>query len=191
MSCLLIFAATKGYPKEIRDAFVYVGWPLDDNIILTLPTKMDPKSMISIGPDAKTDVEYCPEDSSFFCFISASYSFSVPKHWQPGQTSWEYRGQRFEVIQDGRTVQFFGCSTSDVVLIRASPKPVPKTGLWEDAFFYYSRTHGLLGFGLIPSLAKKKLPPDETSVGGWWLVNTLGFGATIAEEEAWPDCRRP
>ncbi len=187
-----LFAAVFAHAKDIHDAYVYVGWPLYDTMILSRPTATDPKATFSNGRgDAISDLEYCSDESPFFCFESRTYTFAVPKRGLPEQKAWEFGGWRFEVIQDRRTVQLVGCSTSDVALIRATSKPDVTEAMSEDAFFYYSRTHGLLGFGLIAGLAKTRPPASDPDAGGWWLANTLGFGATITEADAWPDCRQP
>lgn len=171
------------------NSYEYVGWPLDDSVTLTLPTADNRVGrLIMAKGHAVADVEYCNDDSRYYCFVSSTYTFGVPKLRQSDETFWDFKGYRFEVLQDRRTVQFFGCRTSDVALIRAVAKTLAEASVSEDAFFYYSKTHGLLGFGLIPSLAVTKLPPAITSAGGWWLQSRLGFGATITEDKAWHSC---
>lgn len=175
---------------EFSGDFVYLGWPLHDTVILSRPDKAVPTGEYSTGAgDAVAAVRYCGESSPYECFVSSAYTFSVPKHWREGQTVWEFEEQVFEVIQEGRTVQLFGCRISDVALIRATTKPAPDRSASPDAFFYFSKTRGLVGFGMIPQLAKTKLPPADTMAGGWWLVNRLGFGATVTEDEARMSCR--
>lgn len=186
----LLTGAQTAWADEFSGDYVYLGWPLYDTVILSRPDKAVPTGEYSTGVgDAVAAVRYCDEKSPYYCFVSSAYTFSVPKQWRGGQTAWEFEEQVFEVIQDGRTVQLFGCRISDVALIRATAIPVPDRSVSPDAFFYFSKTRGLLGFGLIPRLAKTKLQPADTMAGGWWLANSLGFGATITEDEARSSCR--
>ncbi len=166
-TCSLLLALPGAHSKEIPDAYVYIGWPLDEMVILSRPTTTDPRSILSNGPgDAIAELRYCDQKSEFYCFVSSAFTFSVPKRWRPEEKSWEYEAHRFEVIQDGFTVQFFGCSTSDVALIRAVARPDSEDARFDETFFYYSKTHGLLGFGFIPSLSSNKRRPNDVVMRG-------------------------
>jgi len=157
----------------------YVGWLEGDFLTVQEPEGAGQQGWIVIGNDGFAPAEFCPSTSEFICFFSRGFAFGVPRRINPAATDWTIREVKFELLKRGLAVSLLGRQLEDLMLIKAPPEATMvgrATG--KSGFFLYSRSEGLVGFGLDPL-------PDGAAVT-YWIQGQTGFGASERQAASLP-----
>lgn len=183
VSLLLLGANAVAAEKPKYTYYTYLGSPMTpgNSMVIAPPAAPDRTGWIAYGSDELTEAIFCPSQSDFICFKSATLAFAYPKHRPPELRTWTVDGVTFELVAEGLTVTLLGRTYRDLVVVKQPKGSTPGTTpfppehtypyLGAEVFYLYSPA-----IGIVAIEQRSKMRPDIDKTALLWLSDKKGFG---------------